>query len=531
MTYSDNRLLIRSTMIGLMTVAIAASGISHVCAQSGEDIAKGLLRALIDSSVDKQRRRQGGRDPFRPQDLRPGHISPQAQQLKTISATYAQEASALSARLNADARRDFHVRPHLAAAFGFEATAAAVRRQTATAHSHAALVDSYRQLNASWLTLSHQLRGQHGVSPQTVAVLDRIGQLDEQYCSVLGIQQQFDSRKLTRAVGRLSAEIHHLSDSLRYEVPSSATRARLIRRLQQLRQQVENLGNLILDNHRLDVVVNNYQRVYNAWNRLTVDLDRYRSHSITRSVQAVAAAHQKIHELLRLESGLDKRLVQHLVRDIDTTMTELFQQITLADLMSLPDSDEVATAADSAYGTLQHLADVVQRDEPRQEIGDAWTYVNEAWELLDYYLSPVQNAQVQQHLDEVSGSLTALRQTVGVAVLWDRHEMVQRASALEALAQGIYQSVQAWHRTAGINDKIRMVEAQELIGHCHELEQLIDQRSNMPQIREECDHVIEAWQHLRPYLRECQTAERESLERLAGGFTPELVRIRTVLPE
>ena len=151
--------------------------------------------------------------------------------------------------------------------------------------------------------------------------------------------------------------------------------------------------------------------------------------------------------------------------------------------------------------------------------------------MLDYYLLSVQNPQVQHHLDEVSGSLTALKQTVGVTVLWDRREMVQRASALESLAQGIYQTIQAWHRTARIQDNVHLVQAQELIDHCHELEQLIDQRSSMLQIREECDHVIEAWQHLRPHLRECQTAERDSLERLAGGFTPELVRIRTVLPE
>ncbi len=45
-------------------------------------------------------------------------------------------------------------------------------------------------------------------------------------------------------------------------------------------------------------------------------------------------------------------------------------------------------------------------------------------------------------------------------------------------------------------------------------------------IREQCDHIVEAWQHLRPYLRECQTSER-----LAAGFTSELIHIRMPLPE
>ena len=37
--------------------------------------------------------------------------------------------------------------------------------------------------------------------------------------------------------------------------------------------------------------------------------------------------------------------------------------------------------------------------------------------------------------------------------------------------------------------------------------------------------------NLRPYLKECQTPERETLERLTAGFTPELICIRTSLPE
>lgn len=531
MNHSDNRLLIRSTVIGLLTVAIAASGISQVCAQSGEDIAKGLIRALIDSTLDKQRRRQIGQDPFLPAAPRAGLTNPQRQQLRTVSATYAQEAAALSARLHADARRDFHLRPLLASVFSFEATAAAVRRQTSSAQNHAALMDSYRQLNASWLTLSHQLREQRGVSPQTVAVLDRIGQLDAQYCSVLGIHQQFDLRELSRTVGRLAAEIQHLSGSLRYDVPSSATRARIIRRLQQLSRRVDQFAIRILDNRRTNGIVAEYQQLYDSWNRLAVDLDRYDNHAVTRNVQAVALVHQRIHELLRLERVIDKRFVLHVIRDMDAAMIQLFQEITLADLMSLAHSDDVPPAADTAYGTLQHLADVVQRDESRQEIGDAWAYVNEAWELLDYYLLPVGNIHVRQHLEEVSGSLTALKQTIGVVVAWDRREMVQCASSLESLAQGIHQSVQSWHQTAGIRDPRRSREAQELTRHCHTLGQLILERRGMDKIREECDYVVQSWQNLRPYLRECQTAESESLQQLAGGFTPELVRIRMALPE
>ena len=50
-------------------------------------------------------------------------------------------------------------------------------------------------------------------------------------------------------------------------------------------------------------------------------------------------------------------------------------------------------------------------------------------------------------------------------------------------------------------------------------------RHTPAQTREECDQIVEAWQHLRPYLRECQTCEC-----LPTGFTSELIHIRMSLP-
>lgn len=523
----DRRSIVRSSVIAMITVSIAALGVSRVCAQSGEDIARQLIRGLIESRLEKERRKL---DPFRPPET-PGQPTPQVQQLQTISATYAQEANALSAVLNTDARRDYRIRRYLPAAFQFEATASAVRQQTASARNHLQLVDNYRQLNSEWLTLSYQLRNQPGVSRRAIEVLDRMDRLDGQYCALLQIQSQFDSRRLARAADLLSAELRHLGEELRYGTAASARRSRLIRRLQRQQQQADYFADLVSDSQRMDVVVQEYRRLYQAWESVKPDLDRYSNRSITRRVQRVASAHRTIHGLLRLDFGLDKRLVLHLVRDIETTMNELFQRITLADLMSTPDSSDVTDAADTAYGTLQHFTDVVQNGDSREETGEAWGYLHESWELLAYHLRSIQNPRVQHHLEEITGELTALRETLGVAVLWDPGEMARRASALESMAEGIHQAIRRWHRSAGVSDANRVQDARELISHCHELEQLIMQRRPPADIREECDHVTQSWQHLRPYLSECDTAERETLEQLAAAFTPELVRILTSLPE
>ena len=139
--------------------------------------------------------------------------------------------------------------------------------------------------------------------------------------------------------------------------------------------------------------------------------------------------------------------------------------------------------------------------------------------------------QVRQRLDEISDELTALKQIIGVTIPWDRHEMLLRPSNLESIAKNIRRTIEQWHRTAGIRDAHRTAEARQLISHCHELEQLIGRRRQTTQIREECNHVIETWQHLRPYLRKCRTYQRATLQELAERFTPKLVRILTAVPE
>ena len=56
MNSSNRRSFIGSAVITRLVVLIVASGISRVCAQNGEDLAKELLRASAESKLEKDRR-------------------------------------------------------------------------------------------------------------------------------------------------------------------------------------------------------------------------------------------------------------------------------------------------------------------------------------------------------------------------------------------------------------------------------------------------------------------------------------------
>ena len=194
----------------LCAVVVQISQASPVLnAQGGEDIAKGLLRALIESQLEKSQRRAGGSE-----NLRPGRVTPQMQELRPLTASYAQESATLSALLNTDARRSFEIRRHLQAAIQLQANATALSQRSARQTNHLAMLDEYRGLNSEWAALSHQLDQCRSLSAQARACMKRVSRLDAKYCSLLEIQEQFNKPHLTRQAYTLTAYLRDLVDGL-----------------------------------------------------------------------------------------------------------------------------------------------------------------------------------------------------------------------------------------------------------------------------------------------------------------------------
>jgi hypothetical protein len=525
--------LSRWLVVGMMVAGLVVGpGLSSVVqAQSGEDIAKGLLRALIESQLEKSNRRDRPRpDPFRPPDGRPRETN-EIRQLRPIEASFSQESATLSALLNTDARRSFDIRRHLPEVIRLQATATALKQQTDSQPDHRFLIDAYRGLNNDWKTLSHQLRQCQRLSPQSSAAIGRIDQLDQQYCALLGIQEQFDNQQLVRESYMLTAYIRDLGDELEHTPPPPGTTRRLPQNVRHLRQKAEYFSNLVAGNVQFQTVVNEYKALYDDWLGLQNDLRLYTDHSIARSVQRIQGSHRSIHQLLRLSIGIDRNLLLHLVHETDHALTELFRTVTLEQLLSLPDAEAIPSAADATYGTIQNLDDLVHRDQDPQALVEAWVYADEAWSLLAYYLEASKNPQTISQVRAIRQSMVSLRETLGVTVAYDREALVRSASAMENLAERLTREIRQWQTHPGSHDPALLVNASRLVSKCHDLEQALLTNRSQDYARRQCDEAIQLWQQIRPELKKCDTDERETFNHIVATLTPELIRMRTLLGE
>ncbi|MEQ9408542.1 MAG: hypothetical protein RIK87_12480 [Fuerstiella sp.] len=529
--FNGRRTLVAAIVAGLMV----SVPVSSCRAQSGEDLAKGLLRALIESQLEKSRRKGNLSDPFQnpntPENRRPQRTTPEMQQLRPIAATFAQESAALTALLSTDARRHFEARQLYSDSIGLQAAAAALNQQVAAQSSHLAVLDGFRELNSRWTTLHHQLQQSKVISNQTRSAMKRLADLDTQYTAILQIQEQFDSAQLIREAYSLSTYLRTLVDDVRDASYRTNVDKSVVRNLGRVSQKAEYFAGLVSSGMQYRTIRAEYQDLYKLWQAVEQELTGVSGHAIARGMRRVQDSHRAIHELLRLEMGIDRNLVLHLVHEINHELTGLFATITLEQLMLLPERDAVASAADAVLGNVQNLDDLVHRNESTQAIAEAWIYADEAWNVLAYYLEPVRNPDAQATLQSVARTMDALKRTMGITVSFDRNALVQSASTLENLAVQLSANIRRWHGHPGSHNRALPNMAQNLVAQCHSLEQALAAGRDPAVCRKECDQAVKQWQQIRPELDKCDTDEREAIRHITASFTPELIRLRTMLGE
>ena len=531
--------MVRNTVRLLLCVVVLCGTFFPVraAAQTREDIAKDLLRALIESQLEKSRRKSGGhpdslRDPQGKGNPRPAQTTQEMQKLRPITASLAQESATLTALLNSDSRHNLEVRRHLQPTIQFQATASVLQQLSETQPNHLALQDGYRGFNNEWTTLSHQLDQCKSLGPQTRECMKRIANLNAQYCSIMGIQDQFNNAELTREAYTLATYLRDLTDDIQTTAPRPGTgRDHVLRSLGRLSQESNYFAQLVSGGVPFSKAVTEYKRVHQSWQAMENELNAYRGPLIARALARIRESHQSIHELLRLEIGIDQKFVLHMVHEADENLTSLFKSITLDEMMSLPDAAAVPSAADAAYGNIQNLDDLVHRNESVQAIAEAWVFANEAWEVFAFYLSRSPNPRTQASLRSITQTMQSLKRTMGISVSFDRGAMVKSASSLESMGELLVTAIKRWQKGPGTHNPVLVSHAQSLIDHSHHLEQSLLSGHQGTAYNHELDEITTVWQQLRPELAKCHTEESETINHIIATFTPELIRLRTMLSQ
>ena len=498
----------------------------------GKEIVRGLLRGLVESQLDKIGPR-GGRAEIAPPPSgpQPGQPTAEMVRLRPLIASFAQESATLTALLNTDSRRSFAVRKPHADLLQLQTTAVVLQQKLDSERDHRNVVSHFAALNAEWKRISFSLQQCPDLSAPSRQAIDRLQQIDAQYCQILGIAEQFDNRELVRAADLLTTDLRTLVDEVKYAAIQAKDQRRLSATLLRLQEQTQLFANMAAGNAALPAVVGEYQNLYTSWQGLRPELDQIPGRAISRTVSRMQETHQSLHGLLRLSTGVDNALIQQMSENMQRDMVELFRAITLEQMLLLRDSRSISAAADALLGTAQNLGDVIARHEDHNAVVEAWLYLEEAWQLFVYYVGPIRDPGTMGRVDSLAQSVESLRNSLGVAVAYDPRMVSQEAVSLHALADQLQDSVRKWQAQPDQQDATVSRDMNLLEARCRELESLTAGGRNRDAAHHKSDEILVLWQQLRPRILQCRTAERDALLRIADSFTSELVRMHMMLGE
>lgn len=501
--------------------------------EAGKDIAKGLLKALIESQLERQGRETYG--PGRPvppvigEIPRPAQATPEMIQIRRILTSVGQETNALVLVVSEEGRRNPEFRRLTADVIQFQGIVRASQQRADRENNHLTLQLLIQNLDQVWKPLAHQIGAQRNGSATLRQTAERISQLDAQVCQILGIRDQYNRRELVRAADVLTADVRTLTDEVSYNGSSASDRSRLLARLRKLQDQATLFSNLAAGGDQFRSIVAEYQNLFQSWQVLRPDLDQYSARTVSRIAARIQETHRTIHQLLRLEYSFDQVMVQKMAETLERELTEVYRSITLEQMMVLTDNRSLPTAADELFGTAQNLTDVVTRNESLTAVGEAWLFLQERWELFEFYLASIRTPEIRRRIEGVSQSIDLLQDAIGVTVTFDRRVLSRQAATLEGMADHLQLIVRRWMNRPGQQDVALSTQIQQLSERCHELTQLINVGRDQETLAVKCDDVISDWQQLRPALSRCETEEKEPIEQTVDAFIPALIQLRTMM--
>jgi hypothetical protein len=518
----------------VLTGVIVSSADRPCFAQERRDFVESLLRGLIDTQLDRARRRDDLPDPFQPRDQRPDRDArrptAEMQQLRPILATFAQEAAGFAAAISNEARRSPELRRYVADAVQLQAEATATSQQAQTHNDHRAVLPDLQQLSSDWLTLSHQLEGRPVLSGQARQVMRRLARLDQQYRDLLQIEPQLNNADLVREAYALDAHVQDLIEQLDSGRYRGSDGRQLRFQLGRHHHEVSYFAQLVARGARFEQVVQEYTDLYQTWRNQQPGLQQVRSSAIARSVRQIEDSHRIVHDLLGLEFGMNEDMLLHLVHETVDELNLLKREITLEHLLALPEIGGVPEAVDTFDGTLQNLDSVLHLNRDQREIGEAWLYADEAWQMVVHYLDPLDDRDIRAHLAAVSQNLSTLQRIIGVTVEFDRNAIERTASVVTENAEHLHAAVKKWLRRPGQKDNGSFALSQRLVDQSRTLQQaFFNHRTGPDFFVQQTEGILVTWQQLRPLLRAIETEERQTVDFIVTSLTRELIRLRTMV--
>ena len=488
-------------------------------------IVNGVLQLLIDSQ-------NPGPGPTRlAPPPPPAQASSEMQAVVGVLKEYHDESSHLSAIVQQEISRNPGLRALAADVLKFQADA-----DVAFHHAHQMshpnqMTDAVAQLDGSWRLLSWRLKQTRGTPAECRAQIERLDRISGQLCKLYNLQPQVDFRSLQRQADLLASNVRLVVEELEFELKRTPQGDDLVHAASKAHQAASTFADEVSRPAPYDRLVSSYQQFAGQWGSLARRAAAIDNRFIERNLLKIQEADQVIHELLWLPRGIDRQLLGQLTDGILVEVDRIYVAVNLNVLIQLPHARDVPSAASEFYGCCQHFADCVRRDEPENELIDAFGYLRNAWIEFGIQFLTLDHPQIGQSLAEIDDRQIALRKLLRIPGGFDRNALQNHAATLEIDAEHITEDIETWLRRDRQFDKDRhdLVElGRKFQNETRALHRAALQGASDQDLLRIAASVYAHWKTLHTRIEQCKAGDRDHIRDLQVKITRILVDVETM---
>lgn len=521
----------------LVLIAFTTIPPNRAHAQQGTAILDGLLKDLLQSQVDRRNEpRRELRSPLlvpgerSAQQVAPARVPPVVLKASGFYSTFAKESERLVRLLRTDARKVPGVSSQLGEIRKLQTRAQLMSDSFSTPQKEDFILGNISALDRDWRSASYQLNRLPGLAAACGQSIARLDALNKQCCGLFDMQPQLNRRELVRLADSLAAEIHHLEKDVEYELRARPRAKNLVARLRRAEARSKLLSDAISEGDSLDIIVPEYQQLLSEWNILGNTLEGFNDRHIDRTVEQIHEINRAIQENLWLPIGVDRTHIKHLALTSRKQIKALGDTFSLTMLTELPNSIEILKAAQVLNTETVHLCEEVDTNGSTDDLVTHWTELDTAWRAFEQHTSPIDSPRIRTLRQQVSGNVDAMRQALGIRLVFDRREIICAVAELEGIAEQAQHHIGRWQRRPGASLDAGLIRAsKKMIVDVHHLHEEAAGDASRDHLARDCQALTQNWANLRPMLMACRTADQRTLRRISDDATAKLIQLQTLL--
>ena len=318
-------------------------------------------------------------------------------------------------------------------------------------------------------------------------------------CAALDLEPQFDRQRILRLMIRANALLHSLIDDIEIELGGGAECNRLMnegRRLQQLMLH----DTPIAREGTYEEVVRRFENFTSKWRLFSSKLYGIPSPHMQRRMGRIRSVGGTIAEILWLTPSIDYEYAQHVSTLMMRQVGNLFDQMTVNELISLPVNEQtrLLNLAAQMKTDCERLCVCVKRKDKVGSLRDHYVSINKQWAQIEPFMTRVNSKRVVKCTSQINTHSTEIQRMFGVRQAVNRNQLLQLAAELELMSNQFNNRIVRLNSTYKTREFRQRANncANDFQNQCKSFHQAVSQTRDIRRLRDSCRGVIKSWNEL-----------------------------------